>query len=705
MRIGMSLNYAGGFAETVAELADYEKAGLDIVFVPEAYSFDAVSQLGFIAAQDASGCEIASGILQLYTRTPTLTAMTAAGLDYVSGGRFTLGIGASGPQVIEGWHGVPYDAPVGRTREIIEICRHGLAPRAARATRASTTRIPLPADQGTGLGKPLKLINHPVRERIPIVVAALGPKNVELAAELAEGWEPIFFLPGEGRRASGATPLADGQGQARPRAGAAGRGRAGPLAHRRRRRRLSWSSAARHARAVHRRHGRARARTSTTTSPGATATRRRPRRSRTLYLAGRKEEAAALVPAELLAGISLIGPRAYVAERIAALKEAGVTTLNVTPLAGTHADRVRLIERGEGAGRRPVSGAAGEQAPPALGPAGGRRIEEARRCGRSRVWRNCGLRSGRISAPAGGYGRPEADRPVRRRHRRPPVDPRRPGSCRVRALRHAPSRTAILTVSLLPAFGGQTFAVEGVSMTVNYGLNKVRFPAPVPVGSRVRGHSKLLDVTDVTGGVRPASGAPWRSRTTRSPRASPRSCCATCSEHREAVSRREDVVVVDAVICEPIRTPVGGFGGALRDVPVQELGATVIRALVGAPGCRPTRSTTSCSATATRRWTPRRSAGSPRWTRACRSTAPGHADRPALRLGPAGGDLRGDAGADRRRDLVLAGGAESMSKGAYFYSTRHALGRQGRPGSLLQDVAGPRPGDRRRREPPGRPAG
>jgi alkanesulfonate monooxygenase SsuD/methylene tetrahydromethanopterin reductase-like flavin-dependent oxidoreductase (luciferase family) len=122
MRIGMALNYAGGFAETVAELGDYDKAGLDIVFVPEAYTFDAVSQLGFIAAR-TQRLEIASGILQLYTRTPTLTAMTAAGLDYVSGGRFTLGIGASGPQVIEGWHGVPYDAPVGRTREIIEICR------------------------------------------------------------------------------------------------------------------------------------------------------------------------------------------------------------------------------------------------------------------------------------------------------------------------------------------------------------------------------------------------------------------------------------------------------------------------------------------------------------------------------------------------------------------------------------------------------
>src|SRR5258708_38762638 len=103
----MSLNYAGGFAETVAELADYEKAGLDIVFVPEAYSYDAVSQLGYVAAKTERR-QLASGILQLYSRTPALTAMTAAGLDYGPGGRFTLGIGASGPQVVEGARGGRY---------------------------------------------------------------------------------------------------------------------------------------------------------------------------------------------------------------------------------------------------------------------------------------------------------------------------------------------------------------------------------------------------------------------------------------------------------------------------------------------------------------------------------------------------------------------------------------------------------------------
>src|ERR1700749_4091414 len=159
MRVGMMLNYSGGFTETVSELADFEKAGLQIIFVPEAYSYDAVSQLGFIAAR-TSTLEIASGILQLYSRTPALTAMTAAGLDFVSGGRFTLGLGASGPQVIEGWHGVPYDAPVGRTRELIEICRMGWR-REPLEYHAKHYEMPLAG--GTGLGKPLKLINHPVR--------------------------------------------------------------------------------------------------------------------------------------------------------------------------------------------------------------------------------------------------------------------------------------------------------------------------------------------------------------------------------------------------------------------------------------------------------------------------------------------------------------------------------------------------------------
>ena len=217
MRIGMALNYSGGFKETVAELADYEKAGLDIVFVAEAYSFDAVSQMGYIAAK-TERLQIASGILPIYSRTPTLLAMTAAGWTSspTAGSR-----SASAPRARRSSRAStacrtraagPYP---GDHRDLPP----GVAARAAGATRASTTRIPLPADQGTGLGKPLKLINHPVRERIPIVVAAIGPKNVELAAELAEGWEPIFYIPEKAADVWGAV-AGRGQGQARPGAAA-----------------------------------------------------------------------------------------------------------------------------------------------------------------------------------------------------------------------------------------------------------------------------------------------------------------------------------------------------------------------------------------------------------------------------------------------------------------------------------------------------
>jgi F420-dependent oxidoreductase-like protein len=338
MRVGMMLKYAGGFTETVTELADFENAGLEIVFVPEAYSFDAVSQLGFIAAK-TSKLQIASGILPIYSRTPALTAMTAAGLDYVSGGRFTLGIGSSGPQVIEGWHGVPYDAPVGRTRELIEICR--MVWRRERLEYHGK-HYELPLNGGTGLGKPLKLINHPVRENIPIVIAALGPKNVELAAELANGWQPIFYFP-EKAAVSWAEPLA---------AGTAKRDTAalGPL---------DIIAAAPLAVGEDVAHLRELTRPVFALYIGGMGARGKnfyydlacrfgyeseAALIQDAYLSGRKEEAAALVPAELIEKTSLIGPAGFIAERLAAIRESGVTTLNVTPLAETHAQRVKDIE-------------------------------------------------------------------------------------------------------------------------------------------------------------------------------------------------------------------------------------------------------------------------------------------------------------------------------------------------------------------------
>jgi len=338
MRVGMFLNYAGGFREVADEVAELEASGVDLVAVPEAYSFDAVSQLGFLAAR-TSRMTLMSGILQLYTRTPTLTAMTAAGLDYVSDGRFELGVGASGPQVVEGFHGVPYDAPVGRIRELVDVCRQ-VWRREPVMHEGRYYRIPLPADQGTGLGKPLKLINHPVRERIPITVAALGPKSVEQTAEIADGWLPMFFHPeragdvwdralaaGAAKRAPELAPLDVFASPAlaitdRPEdvlpfvkpqlalyvggMGARGKNFYNDLI-------ASYGFEAEAA------------------------------RIQDLYLDGRRDEAVAAVPDELVRAISLIGPAGYVAERVEAFRQAGVTTLAVTPLARDSAERVKLM--------------------------------------------------------------------------------------------------------------------------------------------------------------------------------------------------------------------------------------------------------------------------------------------------------------------------------------------------------------------------
>ncbi|PWC04960.1 LLM class F420-dependent oxidoreductase [Agromyces badenianii] len=338
MRVGMFLNYAGGFREVADEVVELERAGVDLIAVPEAYSFDAVSQLGFLAAR-TSTVTLASGILQLYTRTPTLTAMTAAGLDFVSDGRFELGIGASGPQVIEGFHGVPYDAPLGRTRELVEICRM-VWRREPVVHDGRRYRIPLPEGEGTGLGKPLKLINHPVRERIPITIASLGLKSVEQTAEIADGWLPMFFHPERAAAVWGGA-LAAGAAKRAP--------ELAPLD--------IFASPA----------------LAITDEPELVLPLVKPQLAlyvggmgargknfynelissygfeaeaaliQDLYLEGRKEEAIAAVPDELVRAVSLIGPASYVAERVAAFAEAGVTTLSVTPLARSSAERVALM--------------------------------------------------------------------------------------------------------------------------------------------------------------------------------------------------------------------------------------------------------------------------------------------------------------------------------------------------------------------------
>lgn len=338
MRVGMFLNYAGGFREAADEVAELEQAGIDRIAVPEAYSFDAVSQLGFLAAR-TSKITLASGILQLYTRTPTLTAMTAAGLDYVSDGRFELGIGASGPQVIEGFHGVRYDAPLGRTREIIEICRMTWR-REPVVHQGAKYHIPLPEGEGTGLGKPLKLINHPVRERIPITIASLGQKSVEQTAEIAEGWMPMFFHPERAANVWG-DALAAGAAKRAPELGPLDVFASPALAitdHPEQVLRLVKPQLALYVGGMG-----ARGKNFYNDLIASYGFEAEAAVIQDLYLSGRRDEAIAAVPDELVRAISLIGPASYVAERVAAFAEAGVTTLNVTPLAQSSAERVALM--------------------------------------------------------------------------------------------------------------------------------------------------------------------------------------------------------------------------------------------------------------------------------------------------------------------------------------------------------------------------
>jgi len=341
MRIGMMMDHSGGFEETVDLLVDYERAGLELVAVAEAYSFDAVSQLGFIAAR-TSRLELMSGILQIYSRTPALTAMTAAGLDYVSGGRFTLGIGASGPQVVEGFHGVKYDAPLGRTREVIDICRQVWRREPVRHD-GKHYQVPLTREHGgSGLGKPLKLINHPVRDRIPISIAALGPKNVSLVAEVAEGWQPLFFHPLNWREAWGEA-LDEGMAMRDPELGTLdiqlqvsfALGEPDPAAVATVRNQLALYIGGMGARDKNFYNQLA-------CRYGYEA---EAAEIQDLYLAGRKDDAARAVPDELVSAVSLLGDEDEVVRHLAEFREAGVTTLLLNPLASTPEQRVKDVGR------------------------------------------------------------------------------------------------------------------------------------------------------------------------------------------------------------------------------------------------------------------------------------------------------------------------------------------------------------------------
>ena len=191
MRLGVNLGYWGGGndADSLKVAQEADRLGYSVVWAAEAYGSDAATVLAWIAAH-TEHIDIGSAVFQIPGRTPANTAMTAATLDTLSGGRFRLGLGVSGPQVSEGWHGVRFDRPLGRTREYVAIVRKALA-RERVVFEGEHFTLPLP----DGPGKPLTLTVHPVREHIPLYLAAIGPRNLELAGEIADGWLAIFFSP------------------------------------------------------------------------------------------------------------------------------------------------------------------------------------------------------------------------------------------------------------------------------------------------------------------------------------------------------------------------------------------------------------------------------------------------------------------------------------------------------------------------------
>ncbi|MGH3327144.1 MAG: LLM class F420-dependent oxidoreductase [Streptomycetales bacterium] len=331
MRLGVNLGYwgAGNDADNLELAREADRLGYAVCWAAEAYGSDAATVLAWIAAHTRR-IDVGSAVFQIPGRTPALTAMTAATLDTLSGGRFRLGLGVSGPQVSEGWHGVRFARPLGRTREYVEVVRSALRRERVRYEGEHFT-LPLPG----GPGKPIKLTVHPVREHIPVYLAAVGPRNLELAGELADGWLGVFFSPEQaeeslshiraGRAKRGedlagfdvvpTVPLVVGDDLAAAaapvRAYAAlyigGMGSREQNFYNRLARRMGYEAAA--------------------------------RQVQDRYLAKDYAAAAAAVPFDFIDQTSLIGPKERIAERMLAYARCGVTTLTVATYAGALEER------------------------------------------------------------------------------------------------------------------------------------------------------------------------------------------------------------------------------------------------------------------------------------------------------------------------------------------------------------------------------
>ncbi len=341
MRLGLHVGYWGLGLTAEQQLTlvrEAESVGFDSVWAAEAYGSDAATVLAWLAA-NTERIKIGSAIFQMPGRSPAMTAMTAATLDNLSNGRVILGIGSSGPQVAEGWHGQPFAKQLARTREYVEILRMALA-RERVEYQGETLELPLP----DGPGKALKLTIGPVQDRIPIYLAAIGPRNTALAAEIADGWIPFLFAP---EHAAELRPLLE-EGLA-----AAGGGKRledfdiAPSVN------VFVSDDLETARDV--------MRPFIALYVGGMGSRKQnfynqlmrrygfeaaAQEIQDLYLDGRKDEAAAAIPGELIDTVSLCGPKEAVRERMALYRDAGVGTLMVTPMAWTFPDRreqLRLI--------------------------------------------------------------------------------------------------------------------------------------------------------------------------------------------------------------------------------------------------------------------------------------------------------------------------------------------------------------------------
>jgi len=336
VKLGVHIGYWGlglTAAEQLQIVQEAERLGYDSVWAAEAYGSDTATVLAWLAA-GTSTINLGSAIFQIPARSAAMTAMTAATIDNLSNGRMRCGIGASGPQVAEGWHGQRYGRMLQRTREYVAVVRMALA-RERVEFHGETLELPLP----DGPGKALKLTIAPVQERIPIYLAAIGPKNTALAGEIADGWIPTLFAPEhvaefrthleEGAARSGRSldgfdiaptvnvlvtdDLASGRDAMRPYLALyiGGMGSREQNFYNRLAVRYGFADAA--------------------------------RRVQDLYLEGKREEAGAALPDELIDLVTLCGPRDHVRERLAVYRDAGVGTLMVTPMAWTAAERLEQL--------------------------------------------------------------------------------------------------------------------------------------------------------------------------------------------------------------------------------------------------------------------------------------------------------------------------------------------------------------------------